>query len=371
MNYRAAAIFCVFATLGLIARSSAQSNNETSESKIGKELQAYFDSLAAENRLSGAILVAKNGTPIASKAAGLANRATGTSNTLETKFNLGSLNKMFTAVAIAQLAQKGRLKFDDTISKHLPDCPNKEIAEKVTIHQLLTHTSGMGSYTNDNFAARRSQLTTVAAHLPLFVNEPLSFAPGEKFQYSNSGFMLLGAIIEKLSGESYYDYVRENIFQPAGMNSTGFYEPGKETPALAIGYTKMDASGARGEVEKENTDLREIRGGPAGGGYSTVGDLLKFHLALREHKLLDDEHTKLVTTGKVEAPGPIGKYAYGFGDKIFAGKHIVGHNGGFPGIAANFEMYPELGYTAVILMNSDPPMMMPAIMKIRELLPAG
>src|SRR4029077_9260326 len=109
---------------------------------------------AAENRLSGAILVARNGTPIASKAAGVANRTTDTPNTLETKFNLGSLNKMFTAVAIAQLAQQGRLNFDDTISKHLPDYPNKEVANKVTLHHLLTHTSGMGSYTNDKFAAQ-------------------------------------------------------------------------------------------------------------------------------------------------------------------------------------------------------------------------
>jgi CubicO group peptidase (beta-lactamase class C family) len=224
---------------------------------------------------------------------------------------------------------------------------------------------------NDKFPALRSQLLTVASHLPLIVNEPLAFAPGEKFQYSNSGYMLLGAIVEKLSGQNYYDYVRDNIFQPAGMSGTGFYDPEKQLPAVAIGYTKMDASGARIETEKENTDLREIRGGPAGGGYSTAGDLVKFHLALRDHKLLDEAHTKLITTGKVDAPGPIGKYGYGFGDKIFAGKHIVGHNGGFPGISANFEMYPELGYTAVIFMNTDPPAMMPVIMKIRELLPAG
>jgi CubicO group peptidase (beta-lactamase class C family) len=101
-----------------------------------------------------------------------------------------------------------------------------------------------------------------------------------------------------------------------------------------------------------------------------VEDLVKFHLALRSYKLLNEEYTKLVTTGKVDAGGPIGRYAYGFGDKIFGGKHIVGHNGGSPGIAANFEMYPELGYTAVLLMNSDPPTMMPVIMGIRQRLPA-
>lgn len=116
--------------------------------------------------------------------------------------------------------------------------------------------------------------------------------------------------------------------------------------------------------------MREVKGGPAGGGYSTVGDLARFHVALRSYKLLNEEYTKLVTTGKVDAGGPIGRYAYGFGDKMFDGKHIVGHNGGSPGISANFEMYPELGYTAVILMNADPPAMMPVIMGIRQRIPA-
>ena len=336
-----------------------------------QDMQPYLDSLANENKLSGAILVAKDGKPIASKAGGIANRETGAPNTLETKFNLGSMNKMFTAVAIAQLAQAGKLKFDDTIARHLPDYPNKPVAEKVTIHQLLTHTSGMASYWGEKFAAQRTHLTTVPAHLPLFANEPLSFTPGEKFQYSNSGYMLLGAIIEKVSGRSYYDYLRERIFAPAGMNETGFYNANGDNPDVAIGYTRMGPNGERHEGERPHTDLREIRGGPAGGGYSTVGDLLKFHLALRSSKLLDEEHTRIVTTGKVDGAGPIGKYGYGFGDKIFAGKHIVGHNGGFPGTAANLDMFPELGYTAVILMNTDPPAMMPVIMKLRELIPAG
>jgi D-alanyl-D-alanine carboxypeptidase len=336
-----------------------------------KDLADYFDQLTAENKLSGAVLVAKDGVPIASKAAGVANKADGSPIKLDTKFNLGSLNKMFTAVAIAQLAQKGRLTFDDTIDKHLPDYPNKEVAGKVTIHQLLTHTSGMGSYWNDKFAAQRASLTTVAAHIPLFANDPLSFDPGAKFQYSNAGYMVLGAIVEKLSGKDYYTYVRDHIYLVAGMNDTGFYKPGAEISNLAVGYTKMGPDGQPMGELKDNNDMREVKGGPAGGGYSTVEDLLKFHTALRTNKLLNAEYTKIMTTGKVEAGGPIGKYAYGFGDKIFAGKHIVGHNGGSPGIAANFEMYPELGYTAIILMNADPPAMMPVIMKIRELLPAS
>jgi len=353
-----------------VAQSPTPETSVKPEASIAREIDGYLDSLVAENKLSGAVLVAKDGIAIASKTAGIANKATGAPIALNTKFNLGSMNKMFTAVAVAQLAQAKRLSFDDLISKHLPDYPNKEVADKVTIHQLLTHTSGMGMYWNEKFMAQREKLLTVAAHLPLFANDPLLFPPGEKFQYSNSGYMVLGAIIEKVSGQDYYSYVREHIYKPAGMTDTGFYEPGKEIPNLAIGYTKMEPDGKKLEEARDNTKTREVKGGPAGGGYSTVGDLVKFHMALRGHKLLNEEYTKLVTTGKVEAGGPMGRYAYGFSDKMFDGKHIVGHNGGSGGIAANFEMYPDSGYTSVILMNADPPAMMPVIMGLRQRIPA-
>jgi D-alanyl-D-alanine carboxypeptidase len=352
-----------------LAQSVAPTGSVKPAASVAGEIDSYLNSLVAENKLSGAVLVAKDGVTIASKAAGIANKATDAPITLDTKFNLGSLNKMFTAVAIAQLAQAGRLSFNDPISKHLPDYPNKEVADKVTIHQLLTHTSGMGMYWNEKFMAQREKMLTVAAHLPLFAGDPLLFPPGEKFQYSNSGYMVLGAIIEKISSQDYYSYVQEHIYKPAGMTDTGFYQPGKEIPNLAIGYSKMSPDGKPLEEARDNTDIREVKGGPAGGGYSTAGDLVKFHMALRSYKLLNEEYTKLVTTGKVDTGGPIGRYAYGFGDKVFDGKHIIGHNGGSPGISANFEMYPELGDTAVILMNSDPPAMMPVIMGIRQRIP--
>lgn len=335
-----------------------------------KELQSYFDSLVAENKLSGVVLVAKDGKMIASKAAGIANKATKAPIDLNTKFNLGSMNKMFTAVAIAQLAQAGKLSFTDTVGKHLPDYPNKEVAEKVTIHHLLTHTSGMGSYWGEKFAAQRDKLLTVAAYLPLFASEPLSFPPGEKFQYSNSGFMLLGAIVEKVSGQDYYSYVQEHIYKVAGMSDTGFYEPGKEIPNLAIGYTSRGPNDEPLPEARDNEQLREVRGGPAGGGYSTAPDLVKFHQALFSYKLLDKAHTELVTTGKVDAFGGRGRYGYGFGDVNMGGKHSVGHNGGAPGIAADLQMFPELGYTAVAMMNSDPPTLMPVAKGIRDRLPA-
>lgn len=353
----------------LIASAQPPSPDNSAKAGVAQELQSYFDSLATEKKLSGVLLVAKDGVTIASKTAGVANKATGASIDSNTKFNLGSMNKMFTAVAIAQLAQAGRLSFTDTIGKHLPDYPNREVADKVTIHQLLTHTSGLGMYWNERFMAQREKLLTVAAHLPLFASDPPAFPPGEKFQYSNSGYMVLGAIVEKASGQDYYSYVREHIYKPAGMSDTGFYEPGNETPNLAIGYTTRSDDGKPLEEPRENMNIREIKGGPAGGGYSTAPDLVKFHQALLSYRLLDKKHTELVTTGKVD--GPRGsRYGYGFGDSTTSGKHIVGHNGGAQGIAANLDMFPELGYTAVLLMNSDPPFMMPIIKGIRERIPA-
>jgi D-alanyl-D-alanine carboxypeptidase len=358
---------------GLIAStefSVPSSSSSADDIQPAKDLQSYFDSLAIDNKLSGVLLVAKDGVTIASKAAGMANKATGAAIDLNTKFNLGSMNKMFTAVAVAQLAQAGKLTFTDTVGKYLPEYPNKEVADKVTIHQLLTHTSGMGMYWNEKFMAQRDKLVTVAAHLPLFAEEPLLFPPGEKFQYSNSGYMLLGAIIEKVSGQDYYGYVQEHVYKPAGMNDTGFYEPGREIPNLAVGYSRMSPDGKVSEEARENTNTREVRGGPAGGGFSTAPDLVKFQQALLNYKLLDKEHTELVTTGKVDGPRGMGRYGYGFGDNNTDGKHSVGHNGGAPGIAADFEMFPESDYTAVALMNSDPPSLMPIAKAIRERIPA-
>ena len=335
-----------------------------------KDLDSYLNTLVAENKLSGVVLVAKDGVTVASKVAGIANKATNAPIDLNTKFNLGSMNKMFTAVAIAQLVQAGKLSFTDTVGKQLPDYPNKEVAAKVTIHHLLTHTSGLGMYWNDKFMAQRDKLLTVAAHLPLFASDPLAFPPGEKFQYSNAGYMLLGAIIEKVSGQDYYSYVQEHIYKPAGMNDTGFYEPGKPIPNLAVGYTRMSLNGQPQTEIRDNESTREIKGGPAGGGFSTAPDLVRFQHALFSYKLLDKAHTELVTTGKVDGPGGKSRYGYGFGDSNSDGKHIVGHNGGAPGIAANLDMFPESGYTAVELMNADPPALMPIVKGVRERIPA-
>ncbi len=345
-------------------------DDSVDDSILAKELSIYLEQATTNDAFSGAVLIARNGQPIFKKAYGMANKSNGTLNNVDTKFDLGSMNKMFTAVAIAQLAERGKLSFADSVGKLLPGYPNKAVAEKVTIHQLLTHTSGMGNYQNETYSANLNKMKTVADLLPLFANDPLAFEPGTKLQYSNAGFALLGLIVEKVSGQSYFDYVKEHIFKPAGMVNTDSYERNKEIPNLAIGYMRMNEKGMPDPSAplRENTPVRPAKGSPAGGGYSTVEDMLKFSLALHGHKLLSQKYTEIVTTGKVETGGPGRKYAYGFGDNVIDGRHIVGHNGGGPGIGANFDMFPEVGYTAVILSNYSAPTMMPVVKKVRELI---
>lgn len=324
-----------------------------SESTLIHQVRAYVGQLVAEEKFSGALLIAKDGEPILKQAFGLASIAYGAPNRIDTKFNLGSMNKMFTAVAIAQLAEQGKLAFDDPIAKHLPDYPNQEVAEQVTIHQLLTHTSGLADYFNEKFTeASRARFRTVQDFFPLFVDEPLQFEPGSQWAYSNSNFIVLGAIVEAVSGQDYFDYVREHIYQPAGMINSDAYELDRETPNLATGYTH-----APGESEWRNNLFEHvIKGGPAGGGYSTVEDLLRFAQALTDHKLLSPESTALITSGKYPLPGSNNaEYGYGFGVETINGYRRFGHSGGFPGINSQLNIYPELGYVVAVMSNYDPP----------------
>lgn len=327
------------------------------DDQIIKALGSYMDKIVADDKFSGVVLLAKEGKPIFHQAYGYASLRFQVPNKLDTKFNLGSMNKMLTSVSICQLAEQGKLSFDDPIIKHLPDYPNKAVAEKVTIHHLLTHTGGLGHYWNEKFRNKMPTLRTVSDFLPLFVDEPLRFEPGSQMFYSNAGFIVLGLIIEKVSGQTYYDYVREHICKTAGMKNTDSYDTDLIVPNLAIGYTfQSSVPGPQAKsakpVRRENFYLHAVKGGPAGGGYSTAEDLLAFAAALREHRLLNSKYTTLATTGKVQM-GPDGKYAYGFGDFTVKGHRHIGHSGGAPGISADFRDYLDLGYTAIVLSNYD------------------
>lgn len=246
-----------------------------SDDQLPAYLDPYLARLADAGLFSGAVLVAKDGEVVYEGAFGMADRENATPNQTDTKFNLGSMNKMFTAVAIAQLVEQGKIAFDDLVSEYLSDLP-AEIAEKVTIAHLLSHTSGLAEYfSSPDWPLHQESADTVSGYVSLFIDQPLQFEPGSQHQYSNSNFITLGAIIEAVSGQDYFEYVREYIYEPAGMTATDAYAKDAEVPNLAIGYTSSDASGRPTPGEQHpNTDLLPMRGSPAGGGYSTIHESL-------------------------------------------------------------------------------------------------
>jgi CubicO group peptidase (beta-lactamase class C family) len=319
------------------------------QTELIKEVRFALDKSVTADRFAGAVLAAKNGKAFFARAYGLANRERGAPNTLDTRFRIGSMNKMFTAVATLTLVQDGKLALEDPIGKYLTDYPNKTFAAKVTIHQLLTHTGGTGDFFGPEFMAHRLELRTHQDYVQLFGARDLLFEPGSRWMYSNFGFILLGAVIEKVSGQSYYDYVRDHVYKPSGMTSTGS-DPEQQAPAnLAVGYMKRP--GAVGW--QPDTDTLPYRGTAAGGGYTTVRDLLQFSSAVLKHKLLNAHYTDLLTTGKVPAMG--GKYAYGFIEHVRDGIRSVGHGGTAPGMSGDLVIFPDSGCVIVVLANMDPP----------------
>ena len=327
--------------------ASAQSTKRLSNEQIAQELKTLVSKLGAADIFSGAVLLAKDGVPVFQGAYGQANKDFNAPNRVDTKFNLGSMNKMFTAVSIAQLVERGKLSFDDPLSKFLPDFPDKESAQKIKIKHLLTHTAGLGGYFSQKWAeSSRDLYHTVDDMMKrAAADEKLLFEPGTKWQYSNTGMLVLGKVIEIVSGQSYYDYVRENIYKPAGMMNTDCYELDKVNLNLAVGYDKEYND--NGYTFSNNIFAHVLRGGPQGGGYSTVEDLLKFDRALRGNKLVGAEYVKLLLSAKPDMNSP----NYGYGFQVDENGRIVGHSGGFPGISSNLDMFLGTGWTAVVMSN--------------------
>jgi CubicO group peptidase (beta-lactamase class C family) len=303
--------------------------------------------LVASDSFSGTVQVWKGNVPIYAKGFGLAHKSPDVPNGVGTEFNLASITKMFTAVAVAQLVESGKLSYSDTVGKILPDYPNKDVAQTVTIGQLLSHTSGMiGGRELAMKFPNPSNALTIDDRLKDFENEPLKSPPGQQYGYSNAGYILLGKIIEKVSGQSYYDYVRDHIFKPAGMVHTGFPLKTQLSKNAASGY--MDGpSGQR----VDNLTALDLKGAPDGGVYSTGGDMARFHAALTSGKLVNRQSLQVLWTGVTDD----GKEEYGYGARIveYNGVRIIGHGGGWQGITNEFDLYPDLGVTVVVLSNYD------------------
>lgn len=327
------------------------------------ELASFLDRLTAAEVFSGTALLARKGEVVFEGARGLADRNHHVPMRIDSKLNLGSMNKMFTAVVIGQLVDEGRLTFDDPVSKFLGGKGwTRADLTKVHVGHLLSHTSGLGSYFNASYErTARHLLRRVDDYKPLVAEETLAFEPGSRWAYSNTGFLLAGAVIEAVTGKDYFDVVRERVYARVGMTGSDAYDIDLVVPQLAIGYSK--ARTAAGPVWRANTFEHVIRGGPAGGGYSTVRDLLAFAEAMRTGRLVRPATADTLWSAKPELGSP--EYGFGFGVGSDGLGRRVGHSGGFSGISSVLDIYPDTGWTIVVLSNTDGGMS-PVAQKLRE-----
>jgi CubicO group peptidase (beta-lactamase class C family) len=299
---------------------------------------------AQADSFSGAVLLARDGKPLLRQAWNRADRRAGIPNRPETRFNLGSINKIFTKVAIAQLAQQGKLALDDPLTRWLPDWPGASAA-KITIAMLAGHRAGIGDIFGPRYdAADHSKLRHNRDFVPLFRDQPLWFEPGTSQRYSNGSYVLLGEIIAKASGQDYYDYMRDHVWGPAGMTATAYLAIDDTARDVAMGYARgEDGRGA----PSENLSSRPARGSAAGGGYSTLDDMLRFDQALIANHLCAPGWTAWVTGGPPPADARAAAAPAGG-----AGKPGFGFAGGAPGISA--EHTREGALTLIVLGNFDP-----------------
>ncbi|HYC92009.1 MAG TPA: serine hydrolase domain-containing protein [Thermoanaerobaculia bacterium] len=329
-----------------------------------KEIESYVQRLADADVFSGVVLIAREGKPIFSKAYGFADRAKSVANTIDTPFLLGSMNKLFTSLAIGQLVEQGKLRYDDPLSKFIPDFPDAESAKKIRIEHLLTHTSGLGSYFNPRFFEAIDSVRDVKSTLAVAGREAPAFEPGSSWRYSNTGFLLLGRIIEIVTGKDYYEHMAANVFRPAGMTATGFphYDRGKRTVALP--YEAQPNGNELLEYVDQSAETPR-RGGPAGGGASTAPDLLRLANALQAGKIVKPATYRLHAAAKPELSSPA--YGYGFiRSGRVKGRDTSGHGGNAPGQCTEFNTIHDLPvpYTVIVLSNSSGNGCIPVYQKI-------
>jgi CubicO group peptidase (beta-lactamase class C family) len=343
------------AGLGSRASKPSSTSKKLSDDEMRAALQTLLQKLADADVFSGTVLLARDGVPVFEGVYGIANKDFDVPNQIDTRFNLGSMNKMFTAVAVAQLVERGKLSFDDPLSKYLPDFPDPEAAKKIQVKHLLSHTAGLGPYFSKAWQeSSRGLYRTVDDQMKrAAADEKLLFEPGSRHRYSNTGMLVAGKVIEIASGQDYYEFVRENIYKPAGMTATDCYEVDKVNKNMAVGYEKHYDE--NGDWYQNNLLEHSMRGGPQGGGYSTVHDLLKFDRALRGNKLVSADSVKLLLSAKPELMSP--RYGYGFA--IDLEQKIAGHGGGFLGISSNLDMFLDSPWTAAVMSNYGRGAMLP------------
>lgn len=334
--------FCLicFLMLGKIASSQSLKEN--------KEILIDYLNHIAYPEFSGVVLLAEKDSVLYEKAYGMASLEYDIENNVNTLFNVASITKTMTAVAALQLVDKGLLDLDAPVGKYIPDYPNQTVRDSVTAYQLLTHTAGLNNFLVDDFKDMgKLNLRAIKDYLPLFASKPLLFTPGSKYSYSAAGYVIIGLLIEKISGGSYHHYMEGNVFKRAGMKRTFAIPIDSIVKNKASGYTSN--FGESDYLSKNDSYLGYAN--PAGFYYSTVNDLYKFFDALKEYRLISEPLTKKMMSPLVKGYNT----NYGFGisvDKRWE-QTIVGHSGGWYGIQCELMYFEKDQVTVVILSNID------------------
>lgn len=306
--------------------------------RMGRYLQSVVD----DEQFNGTALVAKGDQVIFNQRFGEAAIEYGLEIGPETKFRIGSMTKQFTAMAVMMLVEQGSLSLEGKISDYLPDYPKPQ-GDQVTIHQLLTHSSGIPSYTNmtDIMRYRGSMDEAPEDFIRKFWDQALEFEPGRKFKYNNSGYYLLGMIVEKVSGEPYSDFVQHRIFEPLGMHHSGYEHYRSVIPNLAQGYAAV------GDYPEKAGNMVTDLAGAAGALYATSDDLLIWHRALLRKRLISESGYQQLFTPYLK------NYAYGWTIKKHRGKTVYSHSGGIDGFRSMGILVPEAALSVIVLSNLE------------------
>jgi CubicO group peptidase (beta-lactamase class C family) len=331
----------VLIALGLLLVSNLQAQTTVSGPELAARVDDYVNALVRQNRFSGAILLARDGQVLLSKGYGMANLENEVPNTPQTRFRLASITKQFTAAAIILLQERGKLNVQDSICKYVENCP--PTWQPITVHHLLTHTSGIPSFTGfSDYRQLKFFPSTPAQTIAKFRDKPLEFTPGERFNYNNSGYVLLGHIIERASNKTYADFLRENIFQPLGMKNTDYDLNGAIIRHRASGYSRGPNNAI---VNAPYIDMTIPFA--AGGLYSTVEDIYLWDRALSTEKLISKKSLEAMNTAFKDG------YGYGVGIGEHYGLKVIEHGGGIEGFSTYLSRFVNENGVVIVLSNLD------------------
>lgn len=312
---------------------------------ISEKLDTLLSTYAQQYKFNGSVLVAKKGKVLLEKGYGFKNATNKLPNEATTVFQIGSVTKQFTAALILKLQEQGKLKVTDKLSKYFPDYPK---ADSITLYNLLTHTSGIYNYTNDSRFMNSKAIKPQSREtmIALFKNKPLDFSPGTQYRYSNSGYMLLGYIVEDITRKPWEKVMRAFILSPLQMKQSGFDFAGLISKDKATGYFALDAKGNQPATTVDSTVAYS-----AGSLYASVGDLYKWERSIYSNKILKKESWNQAFTPNLE------KYGFGWIIDSLYGKKIIWHNGGIYGFNSHLLRFPDDGLVIVLLSNKTSPLL--------------